>query len=798
MSSGSVLLGARWRKVMRDVWLHKARTVLVVLAIVVGIVGAGAVLDTWSLLRRVTREGYLATNPPSATLRVSVDSTLLARVRLLPAVRAASARRTVTARVRTSTGWHTALLFSGADMGASDIGRIEAVSGMWPPADGTLTIEKSSLEFSSAAQGDSVELQLSSGVTTSPLVLPIEGVARDAGLAPGWMEHVVYGFVSPATLTALGGDATPNQLRIVVRDAPFDRDHIRRVAGEVARLAGSLGHEVTEVDVPVPGRHMHAGQMDSLLFTQGAFGVLSLLLSALLVVNLMTAMLVGQTREIGVMKAIGASAWQIAAQYLALALVLGLVAAAIAIPVAAAIAWQYAAFSAELLNFDVSNASIPLGALLVQAVVGMLLPVLAALLPVWRGCRISVNDALRDGASVHEPTPSGWIMTLGRGARSRPFLLSLRNTLRRRQRAALTVTTLALGGAVYLGALGLRTSIRDSVDVLFTEQLQLDMSLRMVEPFDASVMLPLVASVDGVARVEAWSGAQAAVEEADGLLSPAFAVTGLPDTTMLVRYPLIDGAWLGPGDLPEIVVNARLLADQPALTVGRAVSLVVNGQSQVWRVRGVVESGPSPAAYVSPAALARVLGESRVRSLTVRASSRSLAEQSELLQRIRDRFGEQGIAVANASLVGANRGAVEDHLLMVSGFLLVMSELAIVIGGLGLMSTMSLAVLERTREIGVLRAIGASHGAILVMVEGESLLLALASWLVAIPLSLPVSVLLGQAFGRIMMPVPVRWTPDPQGVLVWLVLVVVVSLLSAALPAQRAMRITTGEALAAR
>ena len=74
---------------------------------------------------------------------------------------------------------------------------------------------------------------------------------------------------------------------------------------------------------------------------------------------------------------------------------------------------------------------------------------------------------------------------------------------------------------------------------------------------------------------------------------------------------------------------------------------------------------------------------------------------------------------------------------MVAGFLGNMSLLMLVVGGLGLASTMSLGVLERTREIGVLRAIGARHGSILAMVQIEGLVIALLSWALAIPLSLP-------------------------------------------------------------
>jgi len=180
----------------------------------------------------------------------------------------------------------------------------------------------------------------------------------------------------------------------------------------------------------------------------------------------------------------------------------------------------------------------------------------------------------------------------------------------------------------------------------------------------------------------------------------------------------------------------------------------------------------------------------------ISATARTTAGQSELVARLRETLGAAGYDVANADLVQAGRAGVEDHLLMVAGFLLIMSQLALVVGGLGLASTMGLAVLERTREIGVLRAIGASHAAIFGLVQAEGLVIALVSWLVAIPLSIPVSVLLGMAFGRIMMPVPVRFLPETSGVMLWLGLAVVLSIVATAWPARRAMQVTTAAALA--
>jgi putative ABC transport system permease protein len=142
------------------------------------------------------------------------------------------------------------------------------------------------------------------------------------------------------------------------------------------------------------------------------------------------------------------------------------------------------------------------------------------------------------------------------------------------------------------------------------------------------------------------------------------------------------------------------------------------------------------------------------------------------------------------------RAVIEDHLLMVAGFLGIMAKLIIIVGGLGLASTMSLGVLERTREIGVMRAIGASHGSILGMVQIEGLVIALLSWLAAIPLSIPMSVVLAKAFGRIMLPVPVNIQPDITGMVRWLAVVVTVSAIACLWPAVRAIRIPTARALA--
>ncbi|HMI57172.1 MAG TPA: ABC transporter permease, partial [Gemmatimonadaceae bacterium] len=172
------------------------------------------------------------------------------------------------------------------------------------------------------------------------------------------------------------------------------------------------------------------------------------------------------------------------------------------------------------------------------------------------------------------------------------------------------------------------------------------------------------------------------------------------------------------------------------------------------------------------------------------------AAQSTLVTRVRDALEANGFAVGSSQVKEANRRAYEDHLLMVGAFLLAMAQLTIIVGALALGSTMSLAVQERTREIGVLRAIGATPRAIVRMVQVEGLVIAIVSWLIAIPLSLPMSVILARSFGRIMLPVTTTLVPDGSAVGIWLAVAVLVSLAACAWPAIRATRIATVAALA--
>lgn len=784
----------RWRKMLRGAWLHKARTALVAVALAIGLVAAGAVLDTWALTQRVTDETFHASNPVSATLRIDhVDAGLADEVRKLPGIADVRARRVAASTVQANGASRRALIYALDDFTRTTIGALRAESGAWPPRDGEIVIERSALAYSGATVGEPV--MLAAG-TAPARALPIAGIVRDVSLAPGWMDNVVYLFATPATLTQLGAPAGFDELQFRVRDANANRDAVRRIARDVKTLAERGGHRVVDVDVPVPGEHMHAAQMNSLMMTQFAFGVLTLLVCAFLVVNLVAAMLAREVREIGVMKTLGGDNGAIAAIYLSFALLLGLIASSIALPLAALIGREYASFKLEMLNFPLDGVATPASVLVVQFLAGCLLPVVAAAWPVWRGCRMPVAAALRDvglaGDVGRRRVNAFNVKGFGLG---RPLLLSLSNAFRRRARLALTLAALAAGGAVYLAAANLQAAVAASVDEVFASE-NFDFALHFSQGMKAEELVATAVANPGVARAEAWASAPVRRIADDGLEGGSLRVIVVPPRSELFVPKIEAGRWLAPSDEHALVVSRAALRDDPALAPGAEVTLRVGDARSRWTVVGVVASGPEKVAYTSPDALAKARADASANALVLTTVDRGLATQLETIRTLRAALEEAGARIAGSQRVAESKRTAEDHLTMAVDFLGGMGWVMILVGGFGLASTLGLAVLERTREIGVLRAIGARHGDILRLVEIEGLVIGLLAWLAALPLSLPISAQIGDAFGRMMFPVSTPLLPDGGALLRWLGLVVVIAVLAGLWPARRAMRVPTAAALA--
>ena len=132
---------------------------------------------------------------------------------------------------------------------------------------------------------------------------------------------------------------------------------------------------------------------------------------------------------------------------------------------------------------------------------------------------------------------------------------------------------------------------------------------------------------------------------------------------------------------------------------------------------------------------------------------------------------------------------------VINYLLLTMTALAALIGSVGLMSTMSINVIERRREIGMMRAIGATSLVILGIFVVEGVLIGVLSWLFAVPLSYPIARLFSEQVGVTMLEFPLDFSYPLSGLGLWLGIVVAVSALASLWPALQATKVSVREAL---
>ena len=122
--------------------------------------------------------------------------------------------------------------------------------------------------------------------------------------------------------------------------------------------------------------------------------------------------------------------------------------------------------------------------------------------------------------------------------------------------------------------------------------------------------------------------------------------------------------------------------------------------------------------------------------------------------------------------------------------------LTALVGSIGLTGTLSMNVLERTREIGVLRAIGAYNRIVIKLVVIEGLVIGLISYLLAVALSFPITGVLSEIISQAIFNSPANFAFTASGFLVWLAFVLVLAAIASIGPARNASRMTIREVLA--
>jgi putative ABC transport system permease protein len=798
------MISSRWYKVINDLWGNKTRTALIVLSVAVGLFAVGTIISARSILSTGLSESFAAINPSSGTVRTQelFEEDFIQSVRGMKNVKEADARRALDLRVQIgSDQWTNLRVFAVPDYDDVRVNKIWPESGAWPPPEREILIERAALPLINAEVGDVVLIETPNEKLRE---LRIAGLAHDPAQLPAQIDGAPYGYVSFETLKWFGEPYGFNELYVVAVNAD-DEDFAKQVVNEVKNKAEKNGLTIPMMTAAEPGQLPLDDILQAVLLLMGTLGLLSLFLSLFLIINSVSALLAQQTRQIGIMKAIGARTSQIIGMYLGMVLGYGLVALVIALPLSVVGARGLSGLMAAYFNFDLVDLSVPPQAILLQVLVGLMVPVLASLYPFIANLRMTASEAMsayqlgkgRFGSGLLDRSLSGANLWFARRLLLRPLLLSLRNIFRRKGRLVLTLITLTLGGATFIGVFSVNAALERTLDEFF-QFYNFDGVVVFSRPYRFEKIKREALAVSGVVETDVYVQVPARRVRLDGSESDAIYLIAFRVGSELTPGPgIIQGRWLLPEDENAIVVDAILVKEEPDIKLGDEILLKIEGRERSFRVVGVSLGMIAPMSYINYPYMARITGEvDQTSAAIVATESHDEASVTETTVALEDHFERRGFQVSTVFATATERAEGEAFFAAIIGLLMIMAILLAIVGGLGLMGTMSINVLERTREIGVLRAIGAPNKGVAQVFIREGIAIGVLSWALGALLAYPLGKGLSDAVGLSVLGVPLSFSYSVTGFWAWLILVVILSALASALPAKNASRLTVREVLA--
>jgi putative ABC transport system permease protein len=801
--------GAQARKSVADIARRKARSLVIVLAILIPVGGLAAVnvADGSLSSAYAFSVGAGGVRPDAA---IVVDKTTPA---MLSAVSHAGNVSSVQHATMLSTQWYVAeapghadfTVVSYPDLRDVPLTPFQLISGRYPGA-GEIVMEFGDTGLQHVGLGDTVTL----GTARGERRLRVVGIARTPGLNPATSGKGL-GYMSEAGLAALPaftyvvGPAARQPLR--TEEIAVGLRAPAAYQATVAALTPIItAHGGTILAVLPPENGVPVAQLRGILSLVRVLVVVAFLLAAILVLQAVTALVAEQTAVIGTMKALGGTRARIVRGYVTTVLLYSAAATPVGIGLGVSAGTNLASALARSIPlapgpFVLSPAVIGLG-----LGVGFGVPVLAALVPLWLGTKVSVREALAGfgvaSTGVAGPGPLARLVAARLGRVPQSVWLALRGLFRRPWRAALSILTIAVAAAGFIVVGSLATSVNESIASVWAD-FHADVEVYVGGQTSYREVTSVFGSVPDIGRIErvGWYGAQTPWGKV--------AAWGVEPASRIYSRHVTSGRWFTTRDSGVLLVSDDL-ARRSGLHTGSTVSLPGPGgrRTMTFTVIGTIHESvddlsqagaivmPVNELYELEGASPAHIGDYTNR-LLVQARDRSPAAVDQLTRAI-------DLAGRNAAV--SRQGAIAEvfafhdevvrqqrNFLPVYALLVAVALLVAAVGILGLTDALGASVLERRRDIGLLRSLGASGWRIAVVFWLEGLALSVGAWILASAAGFPLAYLFIQRFSTTVMPTDFYFAPLTLAVSIGGTLVI--ATLATMLPARRAARMRAVELL---
>ena len=781
------------RKSITDLTRRKARAFFTVLTLALAVASVG-LLALNPLMDQAMKREVAANRLPDVTVSMkplAISQGELARLARLPNVKTVEPRSLFSTRVFVGARREKALIVGVPDFAHQQADVVAVESGSAPGPEAVLVDRNDRTHTKLTAGVGSVARVLSANGRVQPL--RISGTASNLTGA----DRVVGGFITfyadAQTVSGLSGANGYTSLGFRLRDN-------RRAAAE--RTVGAIRGELRSAtsfrafdDLPViqdPGGYPGKSEFEKLggIFT--IVTLLALLTALVLVSNTMSTLIGEQTGEIAAMKAIGARRRDIRRLYLRTTVLFGALGALAGAVLGVVLSNLLVQFFADL-GFGISagwGISVPI--VIVSVIVGLIAPPLAALPAIRRAVRLPLAEALQATGSA--AGPQGRLDALLRRFTFLPrdAQIGLRGAGRRKRRSFATVLQIGFAVATLLALLSLGAGVGKTTGQWF-DQNHFDIWVQAVasKPFNADAQR-VINSTAGVSQVQPG---MTNVVRVQGKNVSAWGLQAQPMMSSDIR----DGRWYTATEVSQrahVAILGRTIAKTAGKNVGDSITLRTANGPVTLRVIGISgnQADNGSVVFMPVTTLQTALGSpAAVNSYWITTTSQNQALIDRTTTRIEHTLGAHGSQVATLVNYDAKNKQIAANGQLTSS-ITVLGLLIVAISMVGLINAITMAVLERTREIGMLRSVGARARDVRRIFATEGLVLAIAGWLLGVPLGYLLARGIGSLAGNAV-GLDIAFVFPVSYVLIALIGTVMLALVIMLAPLRRAVHFKPGEAI---
>lgn len=603
-----------------------------------------------------------------------------------------------------------------------------------------------------------------------------------------------------------------------------------------------VGFEVVTGDAVVAEIDSTVGELLGFITVfLGVFAVIAVIVGGFIIANTFSILVAQRVRELALLRAMGASRRQIRSSVLLEAMLMAIIGSSIGLAVGLGLARALAAlFGYFGLEIDGSVLTLSLTTIIAAYAIGLAVTMTSAFLPARRASQVAPVAAMREDAtmterSLHRRTLIGavflvigagfaaagelnapgnnatyvgigaviWVLTVAAisSVLGRPVLSACRavfgkifgttgrlagdNAIRNPRRTGATASALMIGLALVSAVGVLAASMSKTMDDIVDEQFAADFLVQsqVYQPF-SPVLGNKMEKLDGVSVV---SRQQLVMATVNGYKETEYVVGTDENFAKIYQLPMVEGTQQVSGNTTFV---AESVADEHDLTLGAKVTLGISGGEAVRvKVVGITEDSEAAGGFNVPYSVLKKAGVSRSDySLSINLAAG--ADKEEVRQQLEKIAKEVPIVAVQDKQQFADslKAQVNQLLYIVYGLL----ALSVVIAIIGIVNTLSLSVLERTREIGLLRAVGLSRRRLRRMISLESVTISVMGAVLGLGLGVLIGVLLQRSLSEDLTSLGLPW----GSLVVFMAIAVVFGVLAAIVPAVRASRMKVLEAIA--